>query len=127
MEKKTFLCVLYIILLTAPGPILASRPEHEESRNKRQAQALLPIASYAGMTVSAPLFLALVAAYGIYQVTRYAIKKAKSTATTSSDSRSHTCGGWYKDGWCRPQCRSNEYEDWRSSDVCGGWKCCKVR
>ncbi|XP_061168040.1 big defensin-like [Saccostrea echinata] len=132
MERNAFLCILYIMLLAAPGPVLANaQTEREQPRNKRQAQVLLPIASYAGMTVSAPLFLALVAAYGMTQVTRYAIQLARSRTrgqlSSSGDRRSHNCGGWFHDGWCRPQCRSYEYEDWRSSAVCGGWKCCKVR
>lgn len=77
MEKKYFLCVFFVVLLVSPAPILAEAMEKErETENKRQAQALLPLAYYAGMIVSAPLFFALVAAYGIYAVTSYAIKRA---------------------------------------------------
>ena len=77
MEKKYFLCVFFVVLLVSPAPILTEALEKErETENKRQAQALLPLAYYAGMTVSAPLFFALVAAYGIYAVTSYAIKRA---------------------------------------------------
>lgn len=76
MKRKSFICGFIIVLLVSPASILAENLEEvKESRSKRQAQVLLPIASYAGMTVSAPLFAALVAAYGIYAVTKYAISK----------------------------------------------------
>lgn len=79
MERKSFLCLFFVVLLISPAPILAETLEEEkETRNKRQAQVLLPLASYAGMTVSAPLFAALVTAYGIYAVTRYAISRGTS-------------------------------------------------
>lgn len=45
-----------------------------ESKKQRQPQALLPLTAYAGMTVSAPVFGALMAAYVIYAVMIYAIK-----------------------------------------------------
>lgn len=76
METKSILCVFFIVLLVSPAPILTETLEDmNETRNKRQAQVLLPLASYAGMTVAAPVFAALVTAYGIYAVTKYAIKK----------------------------------------------------
>lgn len=76
MERKSFLCLFFVVLLISPASILAETLEEvKETRNKRQAQILLPLASYAGMTVSAPLFAALVAAYGIFAVTRYAIRR----------------------------------------------------
>lgn len=76
METKSILCVFFIVLLVSPTPILTETLEDmNETRNKRQAQVLLPLASYAGMTVAAPVFAALVTAYGIYAVTTYAIKK----------------------------------------------------
>lgn len=79
MDRKSCSCIFFIVLLISPGLILAkTMKDLRESKNKRQAQALLPLASYAGMTVSAPLFVALVAAYGIYAVTRYAIKKGNN-------------------------------------------------
>ena len=79
MERKSFLCLFFLVLLISPAPILAETLEEvKETRNKRQAQVLLPLASYAGMTVSAPLFAALVTAYGIYAVTRYAIRRGTS-------------------------------------------------
>lgn len=76
MKRKSILSVFFVVLLVSPAPILAETLEDmNETRNKRQAQVLLPLASYAGMTVAAPLFAALVTAYGIYAVTKYAIKK----------------------------------------------------
>lgn len=76
MKRKSILSVFFVILLVSPAPILAETLEDmNETRNKRQVQVLLPLASYAGMTVAAPLFAALVTAYGIYAVTKYAIKK----------------------------------------------------
>lgn len=73
MKRKSFFCFFFIVLLISPAPILAETLK--DTRKKRQAEALLPLASYAGMTVGASVFLALVAAYGIYAVTKYAIKK----------------------------------------------------
>lgn len=59
MERKTFWCVFFIILLVSPASILAKTLEEvNKARNISQAQVLLPIASYAGLTVSAPLFAA---------------------------------------------------------------------
>lgn len=76
MKRKSFFCFFFIVLLISPAPVLAETLEEvKDTRKKRQVGALLPLASYTGMTVGAPLFLALVAAYGIYAVTRYAIKK----------------------------------------------------
>lgn len=76
MKRKSFFCFFFIVLLISPAPILAETLEEmKDTRKKRQAEALLPLASYAGMTVGASVFLALVAAYGIYAVTKYAIKK----------------------------------------------------
>ncbi|XP_061186884.1 big defensin-like [Saccostrea echinata] len=116
MERKAFLCILYFILLVAPASIFANaRIKKEQSRNKRQAQALLPLASFAGMSVNAPLFLALVAIYGIAEVARH----------TAGNSRNHNCGNWFKDGWCREECFSHEYNDPISAAICGGWNCCK--
>ncbi|XP_061168168.1 uncharacterized protein LOC133177090 [Saccostrea echinata] len=103
MERNAFLCILYIMLLVAPGPILSNaQTEREQLRNKRQAQGLLPIASYAGRTVSAPLFVALVRAYGFTQVIRYGIQLARRNRmimrfSSSGDRRSHNCGGWFHD------------------------------
>lgn len=73
MKRKSFFCFFFIVLLISPAPILAETLK--DTRKKRQAEALLPLASYAGLTVGASVFLALVAAYGIYAVTKYAIKK----------------------------------------------------
>ncbi|VDI13409.1 Hypothetical predicted protein, partial [Mytilus galloprovincialis] len=64
MDQKKILCLLYTILLILPAQILGESVA-ESKREKRQA-ALLPLASYAGLTVAAPLFLTLIAAYGIY-------------------------------------------------------------
>uniref|UniRef100_A0A9X9ZA81 Cg-BigDef5 n=1 Tax=Magallana gigas TaxID=29159 RepID=A0A9X9ZA81_MAGGI len=83
------------------------------------AQALLPIWTYTQLTVSAPLFAALVAAYGIYAVTRYGIKKAR----TRNDS--HQCAN--NRGWCRKSCFGHEYIDWYYTDVCGSFYCCRPR
>mmetsp|Transcript_39674 Transcript_39674/g.64360 ORF Transcript_39674/g.64360 Transcript_39674/m.64360 type:complete len:123 (-) Transcript_39674:90-458(-) len=119
MERKSFLCLFFVVLLISPAPILAETLEEvKETRNK----SLLPLASYAGMTVSAPLFAALVTAYGIYRVTRYAISRANSrTRTRNSDS--HSCAN--NRGWCRAACFSHEYIDYWHSDVCGSYKCCR--
>lgn len=82
MKRKSILCVIFIVLLVSPAPILTETLEDmNETRSKRQAQVLLPLASYAGMTVAGPVFAALVAAYGIYAVTKYAIKKGITTST----------------------------------------------
>lgn len=76
MDRKSCFCIFFIVLLISPGLILAkTMKDLRESKNKRQAQALLPLSYYTGITVSAPVFAALVAAYGIYAVTKYAIKK----------------------------------------------------
>lgn len=76
MKRKSILCVFFIVLLVSPAPILAETLEDmNETRSKRQAQVLLPLASYLGMTVAAPVFAAFVTAYGIYAVAKYAIKK----------------------------------------------------
>lgn len=118
MKRKSILSVFFVILLVSPAPILAETLEDmNETRNKRQAQVLLPLASYAGMTVAAPLFAALVTAYGIYAVTKYAIKKAKS------NSDSHSCAN--NRGWCRKTCFSHEQIDWANNAVCGSFNCCR--
>lgn len=76
MKRKSILSIFFVILLFSPAPILAETLEDmNETRSKRQAQVLLPLASYLGMTVAAPVFAALVTTYGIYAVTKYAIKK----------------------------------------------------
>lgn len=77
MNKMAFLSLVYTMLLIIPGPILGKALTKKNVRKERQAEAaaraLLPLASYAGMTVSAPVFLTLVATYGIYAVISYAI------------------------------------------------------
>ena len=92
--KKYFLCVFFVVLLVSPAPILTEALEKErETENKRQAQALLPLAYYARMTVSAPLFFALVAAYGIHAVTSYAIKRAGTLYYASKGNPLHVVYG----------------------------------
>lgn len=126
MKAKSFMCVFFIVLLVSPAPILAKTFEEvNEKRNKRQAQVLLPIASYAGLTVSAPVFAALVAAYGIYTVTRYAIRRANSYPRYTSDPDSHSCAN--NRGWCRNFCFFHEYIDWPNNGVCGSYNCCRPR
>ncbi|VDI02218.1 Hypothetical predicted protein [Mytilus galloprovincialis] len=117
MNKMAFLSLVYTILLIIPGPILGKTlTKTKVGKEKRQAAAaLLPLASYAGMTVSAPVFLALEATYGIYAVIRYAIR-------SRGDSDSHTCAN--NRGWCRRRCQSHEIVDWYHSDICGSYKCC---
>lgn len=119
MDRKSCFCIFFIVLLISPGLILAkTMKDLRESKNKRQAQALLPLSYYTGITVSAPVFAALVAAYGIYAVTKYAIKKA----TTRNDS--HSCAN--NRGWCRRSCFNHEYIDWyHTDDVCGSFYCCR--
>lgn len=77
MNKMAFLSLVYTMLLIIPGPILGKALTKKNVRKERQAEAaaraLLPLSSYAGMTVSAPVFLTLVATYGIYAVISYAI------------------------------------------------------
>lgn len=73
MNRKAILCVLYATLLIIPAPILG-RVVAKKKEEKRYA-AVYPIAAYAGMTVSLPVFLALVAAYGAWKVARYHIRK----------------------------------------------------
>lgn len=121
MERKSFLSVFFIVLLVSPASILAKTIKEEgETRNKRQAQILLPIASYAGLTVTAPVFAALVAAYGIYAVTRYAIRKRRIVMYSDS----HSCAN--NRGWCRESCFSHEYTDWANTfGVCGSYFCCR--
>lgn len=83
MDRKSYFCIFFIVLLISPGLILAkTMKDLRESKNKRQAQALLPLSYYTGITVSAPVFAALVAAYGIYAVTKYAIKKGNKKSFT---------------------------------------------
>ncbi|XP_061186476.1 big defensin-like [Saccostrea echinata] len=126
MERKAFLCILYVILLVAPGSIFANaRIKKEQSRNKRQAQALLPLASFAGMSVNAPLFLALVAIYGIAEVARHTVGRLTTRDDLILDKRNHNCGNWFNDGWCREECQSHEYNDPIAAAICGGWNCCK--
>nr|XP_019919418.2 big defensin isoform X1 [Crassostrea gigas] len=119
MKRKSFFCFFFIVLLISPAPILAETLEEmKDTRKKRQAEALLPLASYAGLTVGASVFLALVAAYGIYAVTKYAIKKAERV----SDKDNHACG---RDiGWCRPKCFPGEHLDWDDPLLCGSYYCC---
>ncbi|XP_063403169.1 big defensin-like isoform X1 [Mytilus trossulus] len=115
MDKITFMCLLYTMLLIIPGPILGlALAKTKAEDEKRQAQVLLPLASYAGLSVTGPLFLALVAAYGVYAVINYGIK---------SDHDSHSCAN--NRGWCRAVCHSNEQVDNYHSDICGAYKCCR--
>ncbi|XP_076079036.1 big defensin-like [Mytilus galloprovincialis] len=114
MDQKPFLCLLYMTLLILPAQILGESVA-EAKREKRQA-ALLPLASYAGLTVSAPLFLALIAAYGIYAVIHFKIH---------SDTDNHSCFG--NGGWCRRTCESYEYIDFGNSLQCGSYYCCHPR
>lgn len=79
MARKTVQCIFFIVLLTSPSLILAKTiKDFKENENKRQFQALLPVAAYAGLTVPVPLFAALVAAYGLVTVTTYAIKEGNT-------------------------------------------------
>nr|QXT26516.1 big defensin 1 [Mytilus coruscus]CCC15008.1 big defensin BD2 [Mytilus galloprovincialis] len=114
MDQKKILCLLYTTLLILPAQILGESVA-ESKREKRQA-ALLPLASYAGLTVAAPLFLSLIAAYGIYAVIQYKIR---------SDTDNHSCAG--NRGWCRSSCRSYEYKDNRNSLQCGSYNCCRPK
>lgn len=124
MKRRSIMCGFFIVLLVSPAPILTETFEDmKETRSKRQAQALLPLASYAGLTVAAPLFAALVTAYGIYAVTKYAIKKAKSNTRTKNNSDSHSCAN--NRGWCRKTCFSHEHVDWPNNGVCGSYYCCR--
>lgn len=78
MDRKSCFCVFFIVLLISPGLILAkTMKDLRESKTKRQA--LLPIWAYAGATVSVPLFVALVAVYGFWAVTKlYRIRKGNN-------------------------------------------------
>nr|AEE92787.1 big defensin 2 [Crassostrea gigas] len=118
MERKSFLSAIFIVLLVSPASIMAKTFEEvNDTRNKRQAQALLPIASYAGLAVSPPVFAALVTAYGVYALYRYNIRRENSVHD------SHSCAN--NRGWCRPTCYSYEYTDWFNNDVCGSYRCCR--
>nr|AFC37168.1 big defensin [Mytilus galloprovincialis] len=119
MNRKAILCVLYATLLIIPAPILG-RVVAKKKEEKRYA-AVYPIAAYAGMTVSLPVFLALVAAYGAWTVARYHIR----SRSRSSSHNSHNCAN--NRGWCRPNCFRREYHDWYHSDTCGSYKCCRYR
>nr|QXT26517.1 big defensin 2 [Mytilus coruscus] len=101
-------------MLILPVPVLGEVVA-ESKKEKRQA-AILPLASYAGLTVSVPVFLASVAAYGIYSVINN-----RTRATTDN----HSCAG--NRGWCRSSCFSHEREDVFHSAVCGDYKCCRPR
>ncbi|VDH99203.1 Hypothetical predicted protein [Mytilus galloprovincialis] len=116
MNRKAILCVLYTTLLIIPAPILG-RIVAKKEEEKRQA-ALLPIAAYAGMTVSLPVFLALVAAYGVWTVASYHIR----SRSRSSSHDSHNCAN--NRGWCRPKCFRGEYHHRYHSSTCGSYKCC---
>nr|WGF13404.1 big defensin 6 [Crassostrea gigas] len=120
MARKLFQCIFFLVLLTSPGLILANTmKDFKETENKRQVQALLPVAAYAGLAVPVPLFAGLVAAYGLVTVTTYAIKEVQSHAQHDS----HSCAN--NRGWCRETCFSREYIDGYHSDVCGSFKCCR--
>mmetsp|Transcript_39675 Transcript_39675/g.64364 ORF Transcript_39675/g.64364 Transcript_39675/m.64364 type:complete len:124 (-) Transcript_39675:90-461(-) len=120
MERKSFLCLFFVVLLISPAPILAETLEEvKETRNK----SLLPLASYAGLTVPAPLFFALVAAHGIYAVTRYAIRRANSGRQKRTIWDSDPCANI--GGTCRPVCFPPEYIDILQSYNCGSYKCCR--
>nr|AEE92771.1 big defensin 1 [Crassostrea gigas] len=125
MERKSFLSAIFIVLLVSPASIMAKTLEEvNETRNKRQAQALLPIASYAGLTVSAPVFAALVTVYGAYALYRYNIRRRENSyQRIRGDHDSHSCAN--NRGWCRPTCFSHEYTDWFNNDVCGSYRCCR--
>nr|CCC15009.1 big defensin BD3a [Mytilus galloprovincialis] len=119
MNRKAILCVLYATLLIIPAPILG-RVVAKKKEEKRYA-AVYPIAAYAGMTVSLPVFLALVAAYGAWKVARYHIR----SRNRSSSHNSHNCAN--NRGWCRPNCGRGEYHNWYHSSTCGFYKCCLYR
>ena len=75
MDKTAATIIVYTILLVVPSSLcreIASRSEE-----KRQVQALAPIASYAGLVVAPEVYLALAAAYGISQLYRYAISECQ--------------------------------------------------
>ncbi|XP_052086086.1 big defensin-like [Mytilus californianus] len=112
MNRKAILCFLYTTLLIIPAPILG-RVVAEKKEEKRNV-GVLPIAAYAGTTVALPVFLALVAAYGVWAVVRYNIR---------SRNESHSCAN--NRGWCRPYCFRKEYIDWYHSDICGSNKFCR--
>ncbi|XP_052087159.1 big defensin-like [Mytilus californianus] len=116
MNKIAFLCLLYTMLLIIPGPILGKALAKTKVGKEKRTAALLPLASYAGMTVSAPVFLALVATYGIYAVISYAIR-------SRGDSDSHSCAN--NRGWCRRRCQSHEMVDLYHTDICGSYYCCR--
>lgn len=76
MDRKYFICLWLVVLLISPASILADNyGKVKETKNKRQAQALLPLASYAGLVVAPELYLALAAAYGISALIKYGITK----------------------------------------------------
>lgn len=76
MDRKYFICLWLVVLLISPASILADNyGKVKETKNKRQAQALLPLASYAGLVVAPELYLALAAAYGLSALIKYGITK----------------------------------------------------
>ncbi|KAH3695875.1 big defensin-like [Dreissena polymorpha] len=123
MDAKAFYCVFYIFLLTMTVPSLCIRETLEDTardhevRDKRQLQAVGPIAAYAGIAVSPWVWAALLAVYGLTLLNQYRVSR------TSNDD--HACAG--NRGWCRSSCRSYEYIDNYHSAVCGRYKCCRSR
>ncbi|XP_065921930.1 big defensin-like [Magallana gigas] len=114
---SAFWCVFFIVLLVSPASISAKTfIEVKRARNIPQAQVLLPIASYAGLTVSAPLFAALVA---FYAITRCAIRNTRMMSDHDSHSRANNRG------WCGEACFSDEYIDLANTGVCVSYRCCR--
>ena len=65
VEMWAVFCLISLVLAEADIPA---------EREKRQAQVLPALLPYLGMTVSGPLFVSLVLAYGAYEVAKAGIK-----------------------------------------------------
>ncbi|XP_052769955.1 big defensin-like [Mya arenaria] len=117
MESKKVYSLFYLLLLTITAPMLAvARSEDKRDVDDERRQiAVAPLAVYAGVAVSPWVWAAILAAYGIAELTKYNVSK------TSSDS--HSCAN--NRGWCRSSCFSHEYIDSWNSAVCGNYDCCR--
>ena len=77
MERKSFMCLWLVVLLILPDSILTDYYGNvKETKKKAEPLVNLPIRYYTGLQASAKMYAALVAAYGIDEVTKYGIRKS---------------------------------------------------
>ncbi|WAR19891.1 hypothetical protein MAR_001729 [Mya arenaria] len=73
MESKKVYSLFYLLLLTITAPMLAvARSEDKRDVDDERRQiAVAPLAVYAGVAVSPWVWAAILAAYGIAELTKY--------------------------------------------------------